>query len=162
MKKNKLPNILTSFKTNKGVGTRITNESAEDFFEKLYGSEEYNKIAIRFNWRTRADYEETIELWNKPNNLERVKHIIDTEIFHNRGLRPILNKYKLQDNKADLLDSLVSFGLLRVQKYYAPNVRSRSVFIYSLLTIPEEKRLAYLMPFLSKTALENLKSEEGG
>lgn len=162
MKKNKLLNISTSFKINKGVGTRITNESDEDFFEKLYGSEEYNKITIRSNWGLRADYDETVEFWNKPGNVERIKQVIEKRIFHNRGLRPRLKEYKLQDNKGLLIDSLVSYGLLRIEKYYAPNVRNRKVYIYSLVTVPEEERLAYLIPFLSKKALEELKSEEGG
>jgi hypothetical protein len=154
MKKNKELNKSTAFKTN-------GDESAEDFFKQAYGPERIHEIIIRSNWGIRADLKEIMEFLNKANNLERIKYIVDERIFHNRGLRIALNKYKLQYNKADLLDSLVDLGLLRAEKFFAPNVRSRRVFIYSLVTVPEEERLAYLMPFLSKTALENLKSERG-
>ncbi len=162
MKKNKELNRSTAFKTNKGVGTTNRNESALDFFKHVYGSERIHEIIIQSNWGTRADYKETVEFWNKPSNIERIKHIIEREVFHNRGLRPLFREHKLQDNKGLLIDSLVSFGLLRVEKYHSPNVRNRRVYIYSLLTVPEEERLAYLLPFLSKKALEELKSEEGG
>ncbi|MHA1401557.1 MAG: hypothetical protein ACTSQE_14500 [Candidatus Heimdallarchaeaceae archaeon] len=146
---------------NTGAGTTNRKKSALDVFKQLYGYAIIKEIIIRSNWRQRANYKETNEFWNKPSNIERIRHIIEKRIFHNRGLRPRLKEYKLQDNKGLLIGSLVSFGLLRVDKHYAPNVRNRKVFIYSLLTVPEEERLAYLLPFLSKQALENLKSEEG-
>ncbi len=160
MKKNKELNISTPFKTNKGVGTN-RKKSALHFFKQFYGPAIIHEIIIRSNWRQRADYKETNEFWNKPSNIERIKHIIEREVFHNRGLRPILKKYRLQDNTGLLIDSLVSYGLLRVEKYYAPNVRNRRVYIYSLVTVPEEERLTYLISFLSKKALEELKSEGG-
>lgn len=160
LKEKKEPNTSTSFKTNKDVDK--TKEEGLAIFENIYGPERISNIAVKYNWRTRADYKESVKFWNRPSSIKRIKHIVETEIFHNRGLRKILRKNNLQEKRSnDLPDSLVSFGLLREEKYYAPNVRNRRVFIYSLLTVPEEERLAYLMPFLSKKALEELKSEEG-
>ncbi|MCG3254483.1 MAG: hypothetical protein KAU62_00285 [Candidatus Heimdallarchaeota archaeon] len=160
MKEKKEPNTSTSFKTNEDVDK--SKEEALAIFENIYGPKTISNIAVKYNWKIRADYKETVKFWNKPGNIERIKHILDAEIFHDRGLRKILRKNNLQEKRSnDLPYSLVSFGLLKVEKYYAPNVRNRRVFIYSLLTVPEEEKLAYLMPFLSRKALAELKSEKG-
>ncbi len=162
MKEKKEPNISTSFKINKDADNINIKEKALVISENIYGPETIQYIAKQYKWKDRTTFQEALEFWNRPSNIKRIKHIVETEIFHNRGLRKILRKNNLQEKRSnDLPDSLVSFGLLRVEKYYAPNVRNRRVFIYSLLTVPEEERLAYLMPFLSKKALEELKSEGG-
>jgi len=139
----------------------VDKEKTLEKFEEIYGSETILEIADKHNWKRRSDYQEVMPFLNKPRNVVRVGYVIDTGVFHNRGLRKIFKIHKLQEDCTNILiDTLVSFGLLRVEKYFAPNVINRCLFIYSLLTITEEEMLDYLKLFLSKKGLAKLKGEK--
>lgn len=130
-------------------------ETIQFIFDRLYGSKTIAQISEEFSWENNPAFDDMLEYWNKPSKIKRIKLILEAEILHNRAMR----KSK-QHVSFFLLDSLASFGLLRVERYYAPEIESRRLYVYSLLTVSEERRLAYLRPYLSKMALEKLKKKE--
>lgn len=138
-------------------------ETIQDILTDFYGSETIDRISEEFSWETNPAFDDMLEYWNKPSNIKRIKLFLEVEIFHNRAMRKMYKKHKLgvgYEYTHFLIDSLVSFGLLRVERYYAHEIESRRLCIFSLLTVSEERRLAYLRPYLSKMALEKLKAEE--
>ena len=124
-------------------------------FEQEYGTQKIREIAEKYHWNKKKNLAEILSYLSKPNNYERLKIIFQVRIFHNRGLRPFLKEKQLLDDRHNVfLESLVSLGLLRVERYYSPFVRNCKVFIYSLLSVPETERAKKLEIFLSHFGLE--------